>query len=47
VISRHALGAPRGIPLVASVAGAESRALIRAELARLGWRECVDYVCAA
>ena len=47
VISRHALGPPRGIPLVVSVAGAEPRALIRAELARMGWRECVDYVCAA
>jgi glycosyltransferase involved in cell wall biosynthesis len=47
VISRHALGAPKGIPLVASVAGAGPRALIRAELARLGWRECVDFVCAA
>jgi glycosyltransferase involved in cell wall biosynthesis len=47
VVSRHALGAPRGIPLVVSVAGAEPRALIRSELARLGWRECVDYVCAA
>jgi glycosyltransferase involved in cell wall biosynthesis len=47
VISRHALGPPRGLPLVVSVAGAEPRAQIRAELARLGWRECVDYVCAA
>jgi hypothetical protein len=47
VISRHALGAPNGLPLVVSVAGAEPRALIRAELARLGWRECVDFFCAA
>lgn len=47
VISRHALGPPRGVPLVVSVAGAEPRALIRGELARLGWRECVDFVCAA
>jgi hypothetical protein len=47
VVSRHALGPPRGLPLVVSVAGAEPRALIRTELARLGWRECVDYVCAA
>ncbi len=47
VISRHALGAPKGVPLVVSVAGPEPRALIRAELARLGWRECVDFVCAA
>jgi glycosyltransferase involved in cell wall biosynthesis len=47
VISRHALGAPKGVPLVVSVSGAEPRALIRAELARLGWREWVDFVCAA
>jgi glycosyltransferase involved in cell wall biosynthesis len=47
VISRHALGAPRGVPLVVSVAGADPRALIRAELARMGWRECADFVCAA
>jgi glycosyltransferase involved in cell wall biosynthesis len=47
VVSRHALGPPRGLPLVVSVAGAGPRALIRAELARLGWRECVDFVCAA
>jgi len=47
VISRHALGAPKGLPLVVSVAGAEPRALIRTELARLGWRECVDFVYAA
>ena len=48
VISRHALGraarrAARGVG-----GRAPSRApLIRAELARLGWRECVDFVCAA
>lgn len=47
VVPRHVLGAPKGIPLVVSVAGAEPRALIRSELARLGWRECVDFVCAA
>ncbi|HVN40457.1 MAG TPA: glycosyltransferase family 2 protein [Myxococcota bacterium] len=47
VISRHALGPPSGRPLVVSVAGASARALIRAELARMGWRECVDFVCAA
>jgi glycosyltransferase involved in cell wall biosynthesis len=47
VISRHALGAPRGLPLVVSVAGAGPRALIRTELARMGWRECADFVCAA
>jgi hypothetical protein len=47
VISRHALGPPNGTPLVVSVAGASARSLIRAELARMGWRECVDFVCAA
>jgi hypothetical protein len=47
VTSRHALGPPKALPLVVSVAGAEPRALIRAELARLGWRECVDFLCAA
>jgi glycosyltransferase involved in cell wall biosynthesis len=47
VVSRHALGPPGRLPLVVSVAGAEPRALIRAELARMGWRECVDFVCAA
>jgi glycosyltransferase involved in cell wall biosynthesis len=34
-------------PLVASVAGAEARGLIRAALTRLGWREMSDFVCAA
>jgi hypothetical protein len=29
------------------VAGADARALIRAELARQGFREALDYVCAA
>jgi hypothetical protein len=33
--------------LVASVAGAEARGLIRAFLARIGWRELADYVVAA
>jgi glycosyltransferase involved in cell wall biosynthesis len=47
VISRHALGPPNGMPLVVSVAGASARGLIRAELARMGWRECADFVCAA
>ncbi len=37
---------PRG-PLVASVAGAEPRARIRAALAELGYRETRDFVCAA
>ena len=47
VVSRHALGGPKGVPLLVSVSGPEPRALIRGELARLGWRECVDFVCAA
>lgn len=47
VVPRHALGPPGPLPLLVSVAGATARARIRAELARLGWRECVDYVCAA
>jgi glycosyltransferase involved in cell wall biosynthesis len=47
VIARHDLGPPSALPLVVSVAGAGPRAEIRAELRRLGWRECVDYVCAA
>ena len=38
MISRHALGPPSGVPLVVSVAGAEARALIRGELARMGYR---------
>ena len=47
VIAPEQLGAPRGTPLLVSVAGAEARTRIRRELARRGWRECVDYVCAA
>jgi glycosyltransferase involved in cell wall biosynthesis len=47
VVTRHALGPPGSLPLVASVAGATARAQIRAELGRLGYRECVDFVCAA
>jgi hypothetical protein len=39
-------GRPRE-PLVVSVAGAEARGRIRAELARQGFAETVDYVCAA
>jgi len=46
VIHPGELGPPRG-RLVASVAGAEARALIRAELSRRGWREGSDFVCAA
>ncbi len=47
VIAPHELGAPGTLPLVVSVAGAEARGLIRAELARRGWREGTDYLCAA
>jgi glycosyltransferase involved in cell wall biosynthesis len=47
VVSRHALGAPGRLPLLVSVAGATARARIRRELLRLGWRECVDYLCVA
>ncbi|MCZ6784094.1 MAG: glycosyltransferase family 2 protein [Proteobacteria bacterium] len=34
-------------PLVASVAGAEARGQIRRALVALGWRETIDFVCAA
>jgi hypothetical protein len=37
----------RGEPLIVSVAGSAAREQIRAELARLGFRELRDYVCAA
>jgi hypothetical protein len=47
VIPPDALAARRGEPVVVSVAGGEARALIRAELTRLGFRETQDYVCAA
>ena len=47
MVPPHALGPPGKLPLVVSVAGATARARIRAELARQGYRECVDYVCAA
>ena len=47
VIAPHDLGAPGALPLVVSVAGEEARGLIRAELARRGFREGSDYVCAA
>jgi cellulose synthase/poly-beta-1,6-N-acetylglucosamine synthase-like glycosyltransferase len=47
VIAPHELGAPGTLPLVVSVAGAEARGLIRADLARRGFREGADYVCAA
>jgi glycosyltransferase involved in cell wall biosynthesis len=47
VVSPAVLGPPRGVPLLVSVAGADARRLIRTELTRMGWRECVDFVCAA
>jgi glycosyltransferase involved in cell wall biosynthesis len=47
VIAPEELKTLRALPLVASVAGAEPRGLIRAALARLGYRETMDYVCAA
>jgi glycosyltransferase involved in cell wall biosynthesis len=47
VIAPAGLGAPGGLPLVVSVAGADARTRIRAELTRRGWREGNDYVCAA
>jgi hypothetical protein len=47
VVPPEALGPPAGLPLLASVAGAEARARLRRELARRGWRECVDFVVVA
>ena len=47
VIAPEDLGAPGALPLIVSVAGAEARALIRAELAKRGFREGAEYVCAA
>lgn len=47
VISPRELERQLGLPLVVSVAGATARAQIRAELARLGFRETRDFVCAA
>ncbi len=47
VVRPEALPAQPRLPLVVSVAGAVARTEIRATLARLGWRELVDYVCAA
>jgi hypothetical protein len=47
VISPGELDRGLGLPLVVSVAGATARALIRAELAKLGFRETRDFVCAA
>jgi len=47
VIPPSALATLERRPLVASVAGATARAEIRAFLARLGWEETRDFVCAA
>ena len=47
VIAPDELGEPGKLPLVVSVAGAEARALIRAELSGRGFREGAHYVCAA
>ena len=47
VVLRHYALHSFGPVVIASVAGAEARGLIRTELARMGWRECVDFVCAA
>jgi len=47
VIPPEELGSPGTLPLVVSVAGADARAQIRAELTRRGWRDSSDYVCAA
>jgi len=47
VIPPSALATLGRRPLVASVAGATARAEIRGFLARLGWQETRDFVCAA
>ena len=47
VIAPRDLGTPGALPLVVSVAGADARGLIRAELTRRGFCEGADYVCAA
>jgi GT2 family glycosyltransferase len=47
VIAPDDLARWRGLPLVASVAGASARARIRAALGRAGYREVDDFVCAA
>ena len=47
VVSPHALGPPGRRPLLVSVAGVGARTRIRKELARLGYREGADFVCAA
>jgi glycosyltransferase involved in cell wall biosynthesis len=47
VIAPPALAKWRHLPLVASVAGGDARSRIRAALSRMGYRELLDYVCAA
>ena len=47
VIPRQALARRRREPQLVSVAGAEARGLIRDELAQMGYRETLDYVCCA
>ena len=47
VISPAALDRELGLPLIVSVAGATARAQIRAELAKRGFRETCDFLCAA
>ena len=47
VVSPAALPPPGRWPLLVSVAGETPRNRIRRELARRGYRECVDFVCVA
>ena len=47
VIHPSELACAQGRPLVASVAGAGARREIRCALAKLNYREGVDFVCAA
>jgi hypothetical protein len=47
VVGPEALPGLRPLPVVVSVARSGPRALIRAALAEMGFREIVDYVCAA
>ena len=47
VIPPQALARRRREPQLVSVAGAEARGLIRSELAQMGYRETLDYVCCA
>ncbi len=47
VVPVAALGELPRVPLIVSVSGLENRSLIRDELERLGFRETLDFVCAA